>query len=407
MSVGRWARGGAALAGCLLLSSLLPAARAASVRISPPPPRGAQVGFAAGETGSTKAYTPAVWRVLASTHSQLFMDLVYGTDFGTPPKGKRLSTTNLDLIRHANRLGVTVSAWLTFPLSEGTFADEENAQVVASAIRALHGWVHRTHVRIHETLLDLEQATGYQPVADALAGHLDTLERTMHANVDPAAQCRAMVVYRNAISWAHRHGMRVTATPVPFALDDVVLDHNMGLSDVLDIPGFVPGMYDEVYLQAYRAEFGIDLGSAYIVRYYRLMQHYFGKPGQVILGNTGDPPYTTAAPLIRDIRMLAGLGATSIPVFDFDSAVKAYGVAGLRKVILAGRHPLSGSALLQAEHSSQQSTTQGNGAEQLFSVLNQAANVATAAVTPTEGGLRAPNAWPSGCGSMRVALLRN
>jgi hypothetical protein len=40
--------------------------------------------------------------------------------------------------------------------------------------------------------------------------------------------------------------LRLTGTPAPFAMDDVVLDGNMVLSDALDIPGFAPGMYDEV-----------------------------------------------------------------------------------------------------------------------------------------------------------------
>lgn len=353
---------------------------------------GAQVGFWAGETSGTAVYTPAVWQVLASTHAALYMNVVYGTDFGPGAT----STKNLGLIRRANALGVTVNAWITYPPSQGTFSNEENALVSARSVRDFWSWMRAQHLKIHEIVLDLEQATGYQPVTEALAGNL-------HRTIDPAGQCRAMRTYRDAVSWAHAHGMRLTGTPVPFAMDDVVLDGNMGLSDALDIPGFVPGMYDEVYLQAYRAEFGFELGAEYIVRYWRLMQQYFGSLGQVSLGNTGFPPYQSAGPLVQDIRMLAGLGARAIPIFDFDSAVKSYGVDGLRAVIMAGRQPLRGAALEAAEHSAREtSTVQGQGAEQLFAALNEAANAATLAATA--GGK--PNAWPGGCGPMRPAPLR-
>jgi hypothetical protein len=294
---------------------------------------------------------------------------------------------------------------VTFPVSLGEFANEDNAAVVRRAVPDLWRWIRRNGLDIHETVLDLEQATGDQPISDAIAGRFGTLQRTLRANVDPAHQCLAMADYRDAISSAHRHGMRVTATPVPFSLDDVVLDHNMGLADVLTIAPYAPGMYDEVYLQAYRAEFGIDLGAAYIVRYYRLMQRYFGSVGQVSLGNTGDPPYTTVAPLVRDVRMLAGLGATSIPIFDFDASVKDYGVSGLAELIKAGHEPLRGAQLAAAEHSGPVPSALGSGALELFAVLNQAANVATSAVTTAGGHPEKPNAWPGGCGVMRPAPL--
>ena len=364
-----------------------PLAGARGVRVP-----GAQVGFAAGETSGTAAYTPAVWKVLAETHSALYMNVVYGTDFGPGAS----PTKNLGLIKHANALGITVVAWVTFPVSLGTFSNEENAAANLAAVRDLYTWMRAQHLKFREVMLDLEQATGYQPVTDALAGNL-------HRNIDPAGQCRAMRTYRDAVSWAHAHGMKLTATPVPFALDDVVLDRNMGLADALDIPGFVPGLYDTVYLQAYRAEFGFELGSEYVVRYWQLMQKYFGSAGQVGLGDNGYPPYNKPGPLVQDIKMLAGLGARDIFVFDFDNAVKDYGVDGLRAVIEAGRQPLSGAALAAAEHSaSLTETLQGQGAEQLFSGLNEAANLAT--LVGTAG--RAPNSWPGGCGSMRPAPLR-
>src|SRR6266542_960762 len=129
--------------------------------------RGARVGFWASQTlqpcaSSTdpaycprdlSSYTPEVWDALASAHGSLFLNLVYGSDFGPTPAGKTQRTDGLALVR------------------------------------------------------DNEFPVGDQPVAELLAGDPSGLLRP---NIDPAHQCEAIATYRDAITWAHRHGMRVT-----------------------------------------------------------------------------------------------------------------------------------------------------------------------------------------------------
>lgn len=380
-------------------------------------PFGARVGFWAGEVNrycaatdpnfcprDTGIYTPALWRALRATHATLYLDTVYQADFGPTPTGEHRRLDLIPLIRSAHRYRVPVYAWVTLPVAKGTYADEQNAGTVHKAVVALSRWKHRHHLPIARIVLDLEQATGDEPVADALAGNLGPLRQTMHANIDPPAQCRSMRTYRNTISWAHRHGMPLDGTPVPFSLDDVVDDHNMGMANALDMPAYAPGMYDKVYLQAYQAEFGFQFGSGYVARYYRLMHRYFGAAGQVSLGNTGDPPYTTVGPLVRDVRMLAGMGATAIPIFDLNAAVTSYGITGVKQVVAAGRRPLTGHQLSTAEADL---SAQGSGALRLFSTLNTAANTATLAVTASEGKPRQPNSWPNGCGPMTPAPLHH
>jgi hypothetical protein len=101
--------------------------------------------------------------------------------------------------------------------------------------------------------------------------------------------------------------------------------------------------------------------------------------------------------------LLAGLVAWSVFLFYLDATANAFGVDGVRRILEAGRQPLTGAALTAAENDI---TTEGTGAFQLFSGLNQAGNVLTTAVTTAEGHPREPNSWPRGCGPMRPAPLK-
>ncbi len=418
-----------AVVSCLFLAFFPPSLAASSIKpaasLASAPGRvsGAQVGFAAGDADmqcvardpsfcprNTKNYTSAVWRVLQSTHAALYMNIEYMADFGPPPPGSPQRTDVIPLIRTANRLGVPIVAWITLPVADGTFFDEQNASLAPRVIEDFHAWVARHHLGIYDTMLDLEIPTGYQPITDALAGDLSPLEETMRANIDPAGQCRAMITYRDTISWAHEHGMVLSGTPVNFSIDDLA-DANMGMQDALDMPPYVPGEFDHIWVQAYRTEPPVppgtpadfDFGSGYVAHYYKLAQHYLGPTGQVGIGNIGIPPYNTLGPVVTDVRMLAGMGATSLFLYDFDATVNAFGVSGLQSIIQAGRDPLTGSALTTAEGSV---TPEGNGAFKLFAALNQLANDLTLAVTTSAGHPRQPNAWPGGCGPMRPTPLR-
>ena len=97
------------------------------------------------------------------------------------------------------------------------------------------------------------------------------------------------------------------------------------------------------------------------------------------------------------------MGAESVFLFDLDATAHAFGVEGIKRIVEAGRQPLTGAELTAAENDV---TTEGIGAFQLFSALNDTANALTTAVTTAEGHPQQPNAWPNGCGSMRPAPLR-
>ncbi|MFD0396562.1 hypothetical protein ACFVHI_00540 [Kitasatospora sp. NPDC127121] len=70
------------------------------------------------------AFTDTVWNTLAAGHSPLYLDLVYGSDFGPALPGENQRTDALALVEQANTRGVPVSAWITVPLSDGTFDTE-------------------------------------------------------------------------------------------------------------------------------------------------------------------------------------------------------------------------------------------------------------------------------------------
>ena len=399
MSVGRRVR--------MLLVVLLAGAAApivaAVASAAPTPP---SIGFWAGQSvqpclaldplscpRDLSAYTPDVWTALANGHGSLYLDLVYGSDFGPVPFGERRRSDALGIIRQANAYGVPVNAWITVPLSNGTFANEQNAATIKAAVEAFPAWTAQQHVQVVQPVLDLEFPLGTQAVYDALTtGDLTGVQHLMRAQIDPRAQCAAMRTDRDTIAWAHAHGMRISGSPVPFALDDLA-NGTLALQDALDIVAFPPFGYDQLYLQAYRAE-GIDLGSGYVASYYTDMQHYFGASGQVSLGNTGTPPYDNLGPLVADVRMLAAMGASTIPIFDLEGAVKSYGASGITQILAAAGNPMSATELAAAR----QMSATGRAARQLFGDLDAAATALTPVVTALALHPQAPNAYPDGCG---------
>src|SRR4051812_21462512 len=189
--------------------------------------RGAQVGFATGQNTENcpdpdplacprdlSAFTPAIWTALQRGHGALYFDLIYSVDFG--PGASR--TDALPVLRKANRLGVTVIAWITAPVADGIYANENNAGLYDAAVKAFHSWRAFHHLRIPEVLLDLEFPAGYQAAVDAT----DPAKlSTYRGQIDPTHQCAAIRSYARTIAWAHRHHLLLSGTPVPFAIDDL------------------------------------------------------------------------------------------------------------------------------------------------------------------------------------------
>jgi hypothetical protein len=390
-------------AGLLFLAPSTTAASSAAT--SAPVPSTPRVGWWGGQTVSlcgandplscprdTSAYTPAVWDAMAAGHGFLNYDLVYHSDFGPAMAGVNQRTDAIAVVREANSHGVTINAWLTVPLSKGTFANEDNAVEIQNAVKDYAAWASSNHLTFGQVILDLEFPAGYQALSDALTtGSPAALEGLMQGNIDPSHQCAAAATYRDTISWAKQHGLRISGSPILFALDDLQ-NGSTALEDALDMAPIPPSGYDTIYLQAYRA-FGIDLGSGMVASYYRDMQSYFGAKGQVSLGNTGLPPYNTPTAVANDIRMLAGMGASEIPIFDFDSSLKDFGVSGITQILDAANHPMTGTELSTA----QQMSPAGTAARALFRTLDAFATAATPWVTAAAFHPQVPNAYPGGC----------
>jgi hypothetical protein len=344
----------------------------------------------------TSNYTAAAWDALEQNNGFLAFDLVYTSDFGPTVAGVNRRTDAIPVVQEANRRGVPIDAWITVPLSKGLFANENNAATVQDAVKSFHYWARDNNLHFDQAVLDLEFPAGYQAISDALTtGDPSGLEAIMHANLDPSHQCEAAATYRDTITWAHQHGLKLSGTPILFAADDIK-DGNTALQDGLDLTAFPPFGYDELYLQAYRA-FGVDLGSGAVASYFDDMQHYFGVRGQVSLGNTGTPPYTSAQVVADDVRMLAAMGARKIPIFDFDSSAKTFGAAGIAQILDAANHPMSAGELAAAR----QMSATGTGAREMFRTLDDFATSATPFAAPWKNWApQSPNAYPYGCGNL-------
>jgi hypothetical protein len=371
-----------ALAFAVLLGCL-PAAASASGHASSR--HRAQVGFWTGQNTSScssasacprdlSAFTPQVWDALRRGRGALYFDLVHTVDFG--PGATRLDA--LPVLRKANALGVTVKAWLTAPVSDGTFANENNAQFHDAAVKAFVTWRDQHRLRIDEAVLDLEFPVGTQALTDLT----DPGKALRYRGVaDPQHQCAAARQYAATISWAHRHGLVLSGSPMPFLLDD--LDNgDLALADSLDAAPLFPRGYDHLYLQAYRTY--SNTGADYPLQYLRRMHERFGRAGEVTLGDTTmGPPYQSVASLVDDVRAAVALGATAVPVFELTSSVEKYGASGIRQVLDAGRRPLSPEEVARASAS----TTETELNLAFFKGLDAAATAASPSA----------NRYPTGC----------
>jgi len=371
-------------ATCCGLGASVPAVAAAS---------GAEVGFWSHLDAAS--LTDEVLDVLASAHGALYLQLDYLSTFGPPGSGIS-SPLAVDVIQRANQRGVPVHAWLIAPAQADTFADENNGDLFREAVEALPVWAAEHGLQIYEATLDLEFPVGHKAAFDAASGDPVALANLFQANVDPVHQCQAMATYRDTISWAHAHGMRITGSPVPFFVDDIE-DGNMALQDALDGVAFPPFGYDALYVQAYRT-YSMP-GPGYPAQLYRDMQRHFGAAGQVSLGDTTQgPPYDNVDNLIADVRMLAGMGATAIPIFELASVVSHFGTGGLRAIVEAGRQPMSAGELATAS----QETAYDHQQRETFKQWDAAAVAATNAVTAPPGAPDGPNAYPDGCGDLHA-----
>lgn len=324
--------------------------------------------------GCPHNYPDELWQALRETDAFLEVGLTYTVDYG--PGASRTDLT--DLVKRALDEDVEVLGWILAPASDGTFANENNAPFMHEAVEAFDTWKRAERLKIPEATLDLEFPAGYQVLTDLQQDPASLLNQ--NAPIDPAHQCEAVRGYQDTITWAHQRGLKLSGSPMPFMVDDVA-DGNMALADALDLAPMLPN-YDRMYVQAYRTY--SQPGPDYVAGYFRQARKFFGTAGEVTLGDTTLPGvYDTVGPLVQDVRLLAGLGATRIPVFNLEGSYAKYGTAGIRQVGAAARKPMT-AVEIAAATAPNPLTAANRG---FFGVLNTMANT----LAPE------PNSYPATC----------
>lgn len=346
--------------------------------------------------------TPEVWQTLAQYHVPLYLNIRYGRDFGPIQAGAKSDV--VELVRKANSLHIPISAWVVVSYEQGYWAYQGNPEPMFTAVKAWDKWKKANRLEFVSVAID--QEFSWQNLQTFIAGVTsrdpEKLKSWMRSNIDPATQCKAFHAYQALIAWAHRNGIQVDAAEAPMVADDLA-DGKLALQNAFQITGSSPG-YDQMFLMAYRsaaAQAGFDPGSAYAASYYASMQKYFGAIGQVSLGIPGQAPYDKLAPLVNDVRMLVGLGATRIPIYSLEEMVTKFGPDGLKSIAEAAQQPTKGEELAAAikptpitEAMLGSSTSQDATAVEL-----------TLAVSKEQGHPQSANSWPSGCGDLSVPAL--
>lgn len=360
----------------------------------------------------TSIYTDELWDALEETRTPLFLNLRYRRDFGPVPPGQSRTGDGLELVQEANRRGVPVSAWLVVPTADGYWAWEGNAHVMQDAVRSFVNWSRTNELRFEGISLDSEPSIQQtkelsEAWAAAFAGDPSKLSAFAAKTIDPARQCEAMAAYRDLITWAHREGVVTTVAAYPFVLDDLT-DRHLALQDFLDAATAPPFGWDTIHFMVYRTVatqiFGRDPGSGIVSSYYGSARDWFGRVGQVTLGIGGQAPYDRLDELVRDIRVLATLGAETVPIYSLETTVGEFGPAAVRVLAGAAHRPYQGVEAAVATAPSAEAVAQRGIITALDLELSAIATPRYTADSPQ--GPQTPNRYPDGCGDMHAEPLR-
>jgi hypothetical protein len=347
----------------------------------------------------THFYTRGLWRVLRRNHVPLYFNLRYGRDFGPVPPGQPRRHDALKIIRTANRLGVPVWGWVLIPYSDGYWAWEGAATEQFKAVKSLVHWGREKRVRLQGVALDPEPRlrTPFESTAAIMGGSGGAaLSSVFGQTIDPVGQCAAWRGYARIPRWAARHHVRVSAAPMPAALDDIG-DGNLALQDAANFV-LPSAAWDELYFQAYRSVFayysGHDPGAGIVSSYFRSAQREYGSVGQVSLGSSGRGPYRRFSSLLHDVRLAATLGAREVPIYSLERTLRAYGgPRSVVRLVKAARHPFAGPAATR----STAPTSRANGLRAAIRRADRTASAETPTITASRGTPLAPNTWPAGC----------
>jgi hypothetical protein len=348
----------------------------------------------------THFYTPRLWRVLRRNRIPLYFNLRYRRDFGPVPPGKPRRHDALRIIRTANRLGVPVWGWVLIPYSDGYWAWEGAAKEQFKAVKALVRWTHQKRVSLKGLALDPEPRlrTPFESTAAIMGGSGGGAFSSVFApTIDPVRQCAAWRGYARIPRWAARHDVRVSAAPMPSALDDIG-DGNLALQDAVNFV-LPDAAWDQLYFQAYRSVFtyysGRDPGPGIVSSYFRSAQRAYGSAGQVSLGSSGRGPYRRFPSLLNDVRLAATLGAREVPIYSLERTLRAYGGPhSITRLVRAAQRPFTGRAAARLTAP----TSPANALRAAVRRADRAATAGTRPITASRGASLPPNRWPDGCG---------
>ncbi|WP_329569475.1 hypothetical protein [Kitasatospora sp. NBC_01266] len=276
-------------------------------------------------------WTPQLWQTLARDRVGLFVQVDDG-DFGP-----HADTWATHIIGEANRLGLPVTIW--------TGGNDTTTAQSRTEVDRIHTWLRTDQLRAQDIVIDDEgTAQTMTLVGEAMAGDQNAEQQLLTANIDPAQQCQAIAADRALIKRAHRDGLALDVTPMPQSLDDLDAG-TLALQDTLNATSNPPATWDADYFQAYRSDFTHDFGpatsSGLLTSYYESAHQHLGDAGELTIGVAGLAPYTTLAPLVHDVRLLATLGQKTIPIFSLEQIVATYGPDSLDSLAAATHEPLA------------------------------------------------------------------
>jgi hypothetical protein len=341
----------------------------------------------------TRAYTPALWRTLARSHTTLALHLRYGRDFGPAPAAVPRVADGLPLLRAANRHHVRVTAWLVVPYADGYWADERIAALQATAVRSFISWARARHVKVDGVLLDLEASIQDARTFAASTSDPQTTMQTLRANVGPAEQCAAIRAYERLAREIRAAGYRATVAAYPFLLDGIG-NGDLALMDGMNAPVPLPATFDEVGFMTMRSVYigstGIDPGPSLQTSYQETIDRWFPREGALTLGVAGAAPYDDLGALVEDVRTVATVNRRPVGLYSLEGAVNAFGLRGLRRVIAAAREPYPAAPAV---------TPQARAARAYINAEDAGVAAGTPPALASRGQAPAlPNAWPPRCG---------
>jgi len=343
-------------------------------------------------------YTEDVWDVLAEHNVPLYINLRYKRDFGPVPSEFNPLPDGEGLVRDAMARGIPVWAWITVPFTDGYWAWEGNADIHSDAVHAFIDWAGEEDLDFEGISIDSEPSIQetrelYDAFSNNPAGLADFADKT----VNPERHRRAVCEYQALIDETKAAGWTMTAAAYPLSLDDLN-DGLLALQDAIDVAGIPPQNWDAVYFMAYRTVYGslfrVDPGSGLVASYMRSAAQHVGATGQVTMGVIGTSPYDQLEEVIKDVRTLATMGATRIPIYSLELTAHAFGAGGLEQVVTAGSLPYTGMDATLATAETPGSLEIRGG----LAALDEAMVAATPVITADEpDGPQLPSMYPITC----------